>query len=238
MSEVSKHIGSRIRLYRKNKQMTQLEFAQRIHKSKSAVSKYECGEISIDMDTLYEIAEVLGISIWQLLDYQMEKEPSFPGLQGFFGSPRRFYTYYLNKNSSRIVRGVLEINQLDDCEYSTVLFADLKDYDHLYGCYHLYYGDIHYSDSYVNMVMKNQANEAERIFLIIANPYNNNANFTIGMISGISAKYLVPISLKVIFSKTRLEEDEDLRNALRFTKDDFNSMKRTFCFSIDRFIEL
>lgn len=238
MSAFSRHIGSRIKLYRRNKQMTQSDFAKLIHKSKSAVSKYECGEISIDMDTLYEIAKVLEISIWQLLDFPMEKEPIFPGLKGFFHGQSRFYTYYLNKNSSRIVRGVLEINQLEDCEYSTVLFADVKEYDHLYGCYHLYYGDIHYSDSYVNLVMQNQANKSERIFLILANPYSNNANFTVGMISGISAQYLVPVSLKIILSKTKLEEDEDLRNALQFTKEDFNSMKRTFCFSIDRFIEL
>lgn len=235
--EMREHIGARIRLYRKNKQLTQSEFADLIHKSKSAVSKYECGEIAIDIETLYEIAEVLDISIQQLLDYPVKKETSFPGLQGYFSKANKFYVYYLNKNSSRIVKGMLEINQVDECSYSTVLFADLVQYENLYNCCHLYYGDIHYADSYINMVMNNQANPAERIFLIIANPYNINANLTVGIMSGISSRYLVPISLKVILSKTRLKETEELRNALRLNKEDYERMRKTYCFSVDRLID-
>lgn len=68
MSEITNHIGQRIRLYRKNKQLTLEQFAAQLHKSKSTVSKYECGEISIDIETLYEIADALQISIRQLLD--------------------------------------------------------------------------------------------------------------------------------------------------------------------------
>lgn len=237
MTEIREHIGKRIRLYRKNKKYTQEEFARLIHKSKSAVSKYECGEVAIDIDTLYDIAEVLEISIHQLMDYPVKTEPVIPGLQGYFSKANRFYTYYLNKNSSRIVRGLLEINYIEECKYTTVLFADLKQYENPYNCCHLYYGDIHYSDSYINMVMNNQANPAERIFLIIANPYNINANLTVGIISGISSRYLVPISLKVILSKTRLEETEELRNTLRLNKEDYERMRKTYCFSVDRLID-
>lgn len=238
MSQISEHIGERIKLYRKNKQLTQEQFAQMIHKSKSAVSKYECGEISIDIDTLCEIAEVLEITIHQLLDRSLENPLPPSDAQGFFSAPAQFYVYYLNKNSTRIVCGVLEINRADDRHDSTILFADLKNYENLYSCQHLYFGDIHYSDSYVNMVMKNQANSAERIFFILANPFQNNAALTVGILSGISAKYLVPISLKVILSKNRLCEDEVLREALRFTRDDFHLMKKTYCFSVDRLVEL
>lgn len=237
MSEIGNHIGSRIRAYRKNKQLTQAEFAHLIHKSKSAVSKYECGEVSVDMDTLYEISEVLDINIHQLLDFPVKKETSFPGLQGYFSKANRFYVYYLNKNSSRIVRGILEINQVEECRYSTVLFADLEQFENPYNCCHLYFGDIHYADSYINMVMNNQANPAERIFLIIANPYNMNANLTVGIISGISSRYLVPISLKAILSKTKLEETEELRNALRLNREDYERMRKTYCFSVDRLID-
>lgn len=214
--------------------MTQDEFARAIHKSKSAISKYECGQTTLDIELLYEIADVLEISVNQLMDYNIEKVYRMPGISGFFAAPTRLYTYYLNKNSTRIVRGVLEINRLDDCEYSTILYADLASFDNLYSCTHLYYGDIHYSDTYTNMVLVNQANEAERIYANIANPFNNNATITVGMLCGISGKYLVPIAMKALFSKIMIDEDEDLRGALRFTKDDFKSMKQTCCFSIDR----
>lgn len=237
MSDLSEHIGKRIKLYRQNKRLTQSQFANQIHKSKSAVSKYECGQISIDIDTLYDIADVLDISIFQLLDYHREKPRLMPEIQGFFRAPARLYTYYLNKNSTRIVRGVLEINQTDEYTFTTTFFADCKDYENLYHCNHLYFGDIHYSDSYVNIVMKNQANEAERIFMMIANPLHYNASLTVGIVTGISGKYLVPISLKIVFSQHPLTEDEDLRNSLRFTKEDFRRMKQTYCFSIERYAE-
>lgn len=238
MQTLSNHIGNRIKLYRKNKNLTQAEFAQMINKSKSAVSKYECGEIAIDIETLYEIADVLEINIHQLLDTEVQKKNSPMELRGFFSAPSHYYVYYMNKGNSRICRGVLEINYSGDDAYSTIFFADVKDYKNLYSCDHLYYGDIHFSDSYVNILMENQSNRAERLFINIANPFSNNATLTVGMMCGISDKYLIPIALKGLFSKSRLPEDGTLREALRITKDDFDSMKKTFCFSIDRQIDL
>ena len=238
MPALSDHIGKRIKLYRKNKHMTQSEFARVINKSKSAVSKYECGEISIDIETLYEIADVLEISIHQLLDFDTKKDYQIPGVQGFFSAPTHFYVYYLNRGQTNLCRGVLEINRTDEDIYSTVFFADVKDYKNLYSCDHLYFGDIHYSDSYVNMIMENQSNRTERLFINIANPFNNNATLTVGMVCGISDKYLVPVALKGIFSKSRLPEDAALNEALRISKDDFSSMKKICCFTIDRLVEL
>ena len=55
MKEVSIHVGQRIRLYRKTKNLTIETFAGMIHKSKATVSKYENGDISIDIETLFTI---------------------------------------------------------------------------------------------------------------------------------------------------------------------------------------
>ena len=140
MSEITNHIGQRIRLYRKNKQLTLEQFAAQLHKSKSTVSKYECGEISIDIETLYEIADALQISIRQLLD-RVEPHTGAPLMpRGFFAKSPRLYVYYLNKNSSRIVAGVLEITQEAKDDYTSVFYADNKDYDNLFQCRHLYFG--------------------------------------------------------------------------------------------------
>ena len=56
MKEVSLHVGSRIRLYRKAKKLTLLALSQKIHKSKATLSKYETGDITIDIETLFDIA--------------------------------------------------------------------------------------------------------------------------------------------------------------------------------------
>ncbi len=68
----SSRVGARIRYYRNLNKISLQTLAQSIHKSISTVSKYESGQIAIDIDTLYEIADCLQVSIHQLLEVQNE----------------------------------------------------------------------------------------------------------------------------------------------------------------------
>ena len=61
MEQVNLYVGAQIRRYRKNRQMTLQQLADRIHKSRASVSKYETGEVSLDIVTLTEIARVLEV---------------------------------------------------------------------------------------------------------------------------------------------------------------------------------
>ena len=61
MSKITEHVGQRIRTCRKKKGYTIEEFSKMINKSKATLSKYENGSIAIDIDTLLDIAEALGI---------------------------------------------------------------------------------------------------------------------------------------------------------------------------------
>ena len=63
MNSIEVHVGSRIRMYRKNRHMTIDELASRINKSRATVSKYESGNISIDVSTLLDIAKALDLSL-------------------------------------------------------------------------------------------------------------------------------------------------------------------------------
>ena len=76
MKEISIHVGQKIRLYRKMKGLTIEVFAGMIHKSKATVSKYENGDISIDIETLFVIAQALEIPVNQLIDYTKEEAPA------------------------------------------------------------------------------------------------------------------------------------------------------------------
>ena len=51
MDNINKHVGSKIRLYRKANKMTLQQLADAIYKSRATVSKYENGEIVIDVET-------------------------------------------------------------------------------------------------------------------------------------------------------------------------------------------
>ena len=69
MSQISQHIGSRIRSFRRAQGMTLQQLADKIHKSRASVSKYETGEIVVDVETLYDISRALNVELNALTDY-------------------------------------------------------------------------------------------------------------------------------------------------------------------------
>ncbi|MBR1442490.1 MAG: helix-turn-helix transcriptional regulator [Firmicutes bacterium] len=68
MNQITSHVGSKIKLYRKNNGLSINELASLIHKSKSTLSKYENGLISIDIETLYDISKVLHVNLSGLVE--------------------------------------------------------------------------------------------------------------------------------------------------------------------------
>lgn len=68
METICKEVGARIRYFRKRQGYTLLTFAAALHRSRSVVSQYERGEISIDLMTLQQISFILRIPLNALVD--------------------------------------------------------------------------------------------------------------------------------------------------------------------------
>ncbi|WP_312061267.1 helix-turn-helix domain-containing protein, partial [Anaerotignum sp.] len=112
MKEVSIHVGKRIRLYRKLKKLTIEVFAEMIHKSKATVSKYENGEISIDIETLFSIADALNISVNQLVDYEnvtTSEDTEGDALVKRKTGKTKYYLYFYDGRKGRIVKNIIEV---------------------------------------------------------------------------------------------------------------------------------
>ena len=60
-------LGEKIKLYRENKKMTQLEIAKYLSVKPATISKYESGTLEPNIESLKKIAELFGISIDELL---------------------------------------------------------------------------------------------------------------------------------------------------------------------------
>ena len=60
-------VGNNLRKYRQAYGYTLEELAERVHKSRSTLSKYEKGLISIDVDTIAEFSAIFHIPAAQLL---------------------------------------------------------------------------------------------------------------------------------------------------------------------------
>ena len=59
---VDEKVGRNIRKYRMAYNMTLKELAVRLHKSVSTVSKYEKGDISLDISTFLELSKIFKVS--------------------------------------------------------------------------------------------------------------------------------------------------------------------------------
>ena len=106
MSEISKEIGKQIRSFRKRRGMTLDDLSRIICKSKSTISKYEKGEIPLDVETLYEIAGALQIYVEQLLYCLPGRTAISAGTDSpaFFAGCSQFYSYLFDGRNGQLIR--------------------------------------------------------------------------------------------------------------------------------------
>lgn len=91
MEDICREIGARLRALRRDRGYTLTEFAEIVHRSKSTLSKYERGEIAVDMATLDELARALGKSASERYRWFLS---NYPGL--IDRVPHRHIASFLN----------------------------------------------------------------------------------------------------------------------------------------------
>ena len=233
MKAISIHVGQRIRLYRKMKGLTIETFAGMIRKSKATVSKYENGDIAIDIETLFVIAQALEVSVNQLIDYANETEVPAEGEGKRSSRKSRYYMYFYDGRRNRIARNVIEVQ--DDGQENGVfdasMYAYLESFDNYYKCKLLYHGVMRRSDTFVNFNFENQNNKVERAFLYAINSFSHG-NRMAGLYCGLSTQPILPACFKFVLSPEILEEGEELKAELMVSKEDIKVLKKMNMFVV------
>lgn len=235
MKEVSIHVGQRIRLYRKTKNLTIETFAGMIHKSKATVSKYENGDISIDIETLFTIAQALGVPVNQLIDYEEIGEEK--GEKGEIIkhnlSKSKYYMYFYDGRRSRIARNVIEVQDggEDSGVFSANMYASLEDLSNYYQCKLLYHGTMRKGDTFINFNFENQNNKVERMFMYAINSFNNGGRME-GLCCCLSTQPILPACFKFLMVSDILEETDDLKGKLKVSKEDIRLLKKMNMFVV------
>ncbi|MFV0314680.1 MAG: helix-turn-helix domain-containing protein [Anaerotignum sp.] len=235
MKEVSIHVGKRIRLYRKMKNYTIETFAVLINKSKATISKYENGDISIDIETLFSIAHALDISINQLVDYE---EPISHGeikdehLAKKTMRKILYYLYFYDGRRSRIIKNVIEVQGgAEDGICNANFYADLEDYSNYYDCKYFYRGTMRRFDAFTHFNFENQNNKVEQVFMYAINSFTHNPRM-FGLFSGLSIHPILPVSFKILLSPEIVEESEEMKEQLIMTKEDIKNIKKMNMFLV------
>lgn len=222
MSHINQHIGSRIRSFRKARGLTLQQLANLIHKSRASVSKYETGEITLDIETLYEISEALEVPLNRLTDYQPLKSQPVPAMvnadcKSPFFRARQLYFYFYDGRYNRLKDGVITIHKTDDpqgsCEASLSIRSNTPSGR---SSEILYSGKVVYSDMLIRFSFVNQYNTLEEDLLYIFNPLELR-DFTEGLLCGISSADLMPCAFKCLVTLTPQEPTEELKQHLLIT---------------------
>ncbi len=235
MLTLLKEIGDNIKLYRKAKGYTLDELAKIINKSKSTLSKYENGQISIDIATLVTICSTLELPLSRLM--QQKIAPSVFSnkakfINSFFDTPQ-LYMYHLDARASRIIYGMICFYyNLENKSIETTLYSDiLPGQDHT-KCVYLYYGRFNEYDSFSTFIFANKNTSVEQLTLTVINPICNST-VAGGLASGISSYPMVPFTTKCMLSKSPLTESGVTMEMLKLSKTELQNIKKNHRFIVE-----
>lgn len=239
MDTLTRHIGSRIRMYRKVQGLTLQELADRIHKSRASLSKYENGEVVLDIETLYDISQELHIGLNQLTDYcpnpvmPQDIQSSELIQKSPFYQAKRLYFYFYDGRYHRLKDGIIDISAKNESkeDYEATLSISIvtpngrssKSY---------YMGSVVYSDVLIRFSFVNQLNALEEDLLYIFNPLELR-DYTEGLLCGISSADFMPCAFKCIVTLTPQTLDETFKQQLLITTKDVNRWKKLNMMMID-----
>ena len=220
------HIGKRIRLYRKQNNMTIDDLSAKLHLSPSTISKYENGKIAMDIETLFYIAKVLDIDINMLVDYQesVNKGVKDPFEDNFFKRSNLFYVYRYTGIEKRIFLDVIEIKPCEKERYDNVMVYLCCASEEQYAkCSKLFQGRIYYSDSSATLTA---ASKIRADGFLSAYFTSNLEDYSFGLGTTNSDLFKKPYSTKLIASVKPLERNKELRELLKInSKTTISSIK-------------
>ena len=224
---ITKEVGSRIRYARKSRGMSMDELAQAIYKTRSAISKYENGQISVDIATLYDIANALKISIYDLLhrntpDINQEYNAEVPA---FFRGVSQLYMYFFDCRVYLASCTVIDIFLTEESNKAEVLmYRNIKDLSHYRICESSYRGILSHYEAFSAMLFENNDMPMDKYQIGIPQPYMDDDQKWV-LTYGISCRPLMPSAAKRLLSKTPLSIDKTLVQELVISKEDIRLMK-------------
>lgn len=240
MENISKYTGGRIRTFRKLRKMTLQQLADAISKSRATVSKYETGEIILDIQTLYDISAVLDVPVNKLLDYQPPREETpVPLLQGRMSASPFFqaetlYFYFYDGRYRRLKEGLIRIEKSqcreDGCWDATLSIWSTTETGRSSETF--YTGSVLYSDMLIRFSFLNQYNKLEQDLLYIFNPLDLRDS-TEGLLCGISSADLMPCAFKCLVMLAPCENYEGLQEHLTFTQKELRRWQKLNMLIVD-----
>ena len=217
-----KRVGERIRFYRKQQKMTLEMLAEKMNKSKATISKYENGSIIMDIETLYDFADVFQIPVYCLVE-DMRKESGRHSHIPFSSSILYFYIYKGSGNRA-IAESYLSLAEKDDGCQVTLYYGGIP--SNLNKSCLVYIGKGFGTDTTFSFMVTNYQNTLDQMYFTASLPYINWSGYLVGFWVGLTFEGVTPICMKAVISETPIEDQETLRRLLKVTPEELNYFKK------------
>lgn len=225
--DINKEIGKKIRAYRKAQGLSLADLADKIYKNTSTMSKYENGHISVDIQTLYDIADALDVDLTKLLYIREDQlvDQRDASIPIFFKNRARLYGYFYDGRSKEIVPIVINIShKIEDNKYQCHLYMNYQDLDFYQVCENTYTGYVEHFDAKSNIILTNNDTPMEKATLqILATFLDSDQKWALW--TGFSSRPMMPVAVKFLITKDPLGISKDLEERLKISKEDIQYLK-------------
>lgn len=230
MGEISRKIGEQIRFYRKLNGMKIEELAEKMFKSSATISKYERGSIVMDVETLYQAAEVFRVSPSVLMaEPKRAVKENAAGAKGIFQEADRLYLYWAHgTKTGDLNRGIFEWN-LDTWEVS--FFACIDDAMNKNTALAVYEGKVVHTDIFSRILAVNPINPVDYIVIHVRDNLSDEKAAS-ALMMGIINRTFEPCVLPALVCKEPQEEDEKLLKRICVGKETQAYLKKRNCFRL------
>lgn len=221
-------VGENIRFYRKLRHMTQKELGEKLFKSMACISKYESGHQSIELHTLYKIAEILSVPVSMLLPNHAAEEDSvaseLTALPAFFHKSPLFL-YVMSPQKREVRTWAIDVQP----NLQVSLYVDVKDPADMRSCKYIMFGKISVCETTLQIYCTTPLLKGDFVFICIRIADLITAAPT-AFITSLDPNYHF-LSAKSIITRTPAADPQSLLDALALSKADLENIKRRHHFS-------
>lgn len=229
---LNQELGKWLRNVRKNRGLTQAMVAKELHRTSACISKYEAGEIAMDVETFCSYCHLLRISpsilLAEVSNVEIEPQSGLERRYEPFFNCSPMYLYWIDNVSKKINTGVLELSLKTGDARLYIFFNSCKNYKSAKGVYH---GKLECFTSFSRIELQRVADPADVVTIMI---YNGGAgqSYRVGQFY-ILTIYFQPSATKCILAQQPMEVmSESFLSQLRVSNEEIKYLKSSNSFLV------
>ena len=217
------NLGSRIRAFRKSRNMSLAELAGRLGKSIATISKYESGDVAISVDVLLDICSCFDIDPGTLLPQISSHPENVDTLRYHNYYEELLYLYWYNGEQKRVRKAL--IDNRNSSRTHSILYFDIDSPNDLESATFIYLGEMNYSDTGTVFLYTNSIPPFDKITVRIPS-FTRGASHRVGLMSSVSV-YYQNVASKVIATASPVKDPSSLLTELKLNTEDIRTLRRT-----------